>query len=152
MTMSEYEERFRSQALSLHQAFAASRGSNRGPNRRRGRSRHLWVAAALAGVIAMACKIASHQTVHSGTGDGFQADFLSEGRCGAVLLAPVMSIEAKIYRHRSDRRSDLIRPAGQLPQRNRGGSKPCLESVAPSHLWTSCLKISQCDFLCDAMV
>ena len=66
MTMSEYEERFRSQAPSLHQTFAASRGPNRG----RRRSRHLWVAAALAGVIAMVCKIASHQTVHSRTGDG----------------------------------------------------------------------------------
>ena len=92
MTMSEYEERFRSQAPSLHQTFAASRGPNRG----RRRSRHLWVAAALAVVIAMACKIASHQTVHSGTGDGLQADFLSEGRCGAVLLAPVMSIQARL--------------------------------------------------------
>ena len=47
MTMSEYEERFRSSTLSLHQTFAEARGPNRG---RRG-SRPFWVAAALVGVI-----------------------------------------------------------------------------------------------------
>jgi len=43
MTMSEYEERFRPPAPSLHQTFAEVRGPNRGGSR----SRRLWVSAAL---------------------------------------------------------------------------------------------------------
>jgi hypothetical protein len=65
MIMSEYEERFRSPAPSLHQTFAATRGPNRGR-----RSRRLWVAAALVGVMTMTCKVASHHAVHTGTGNG----------------------------------------------------------------------------------
>lgn len=68
MSMSEYEERFRSPTPSLHQIFAAARGSNR---ERRGNLR-LWVAAALVGVMTMTCKATSHHTVHSGTGGGSQ--------------------------------------------------------------------------------
>lgn len=68
MIMSEYEERFRSPAPSLHQTFAAARGPNRG----RQRSRRLWVAAALVGVMTMTCKVASHHAVHSATGNGSQ--------------------------------------------------------------------------------
>jgi len=68
MIMSEYEELFRSPAPSLHQTFAATRG----PNRERQRSRRLWVAAALVGVMTMTCKVASHHTIHSGTGNGSQ--------------------------------------------------------------------------------
>jgi hypothetical protein len=66
MIMSEYEERFRSPAPSLHQTFAATRGPNRG----RQRSRRLWVAAALVGVMTMTCKVASHHAVHSAMGNG----------------------------------------------------------------------------------
>jgi hypothetical protein len=69
MTMSEYEERFRSPTPSLHQTFAATQGPNRG----RRRSRRLWVAAALVGVMTMTCKVASHHAIHSGTGNGLQA-------------------------------------------------------------------------------
>jgi hypothetical protein len=65
MIMSEYEERFRSPAPSLHKTFAATRGPNQGR-----RSRRLWVAAALVGVMTMTCKVASHHAVHSGTGNG----------------------------------------------------------------------------------
>ena len=69
MIMSEYEERFWSPTPSLHQTFAATRGPDRG----RRRSRRLWVAAALVGVMTMTCKVASHHTVHSGTGNGSEA-------------------------------------------------------------------------------
>jgi len=69
MTMSEYEERFRSSTLSLHQTFAEARGFNRG----RLRSRPFWLAAAaLVGVMTMTYKVASHHTVHSKTSNGSQ--------------------------------------------------------------------------------
>jgi hypothetical protein len=63
MIMSEYEERFQSRTLSLHQTFVMIRG----PNRRRQRGRRLWVAAALVGVMTLTCKVASHHTLHSAT-------------------------------------------------------------------------------------
>ena len=68
MTMSEYEERFRSPTPSLHQTFAEARGPNRG----RRRSRPFWVAAALVGVMSMTMNVMSHHTVHSETGNGSQ--------------------------------------------------------------------------------
>ena len=68
MTMSEYEERFRSPTPSLHQIFAAALG----PNRDRRGSLRLGVAAALVGVMTMTCKVASQHTVHSGTSDRSQ--------------------------------------------------------------------------------
>jgi hypothetical protein len=68
MTVSEYEERFRSPTPSLHQTLVAARGPNRG--RRRGRG--LWVAAALLGVMTMTCKVALHHAIHSETGNGSQ--------------------------------------------------------------------------------
>jgi hypothetical protein len=64
MTMSEYEERFRSSTPSLYQTLVMTRGPNRG----RRWSRRLWVAATLVGVMTTPCKISSHHTVHSGTG------------------------------------------------------------------------------------
>jgi len=67
MTVSEYEERFRSPMPSLLQIFAAIRGPSWGR-----RSRRLWVAAALVGVMTMTCRVASHHTVHSETGTGAQ--------------------------------------------------------------------------------
>ena len=60
MTMSEYEERFRPPAPSLHQTFAEVRGPNRGGRR----SRRLWVTAALIGVMTI--------TSHSSHADGSQ--------------------------------------------------------------------------------
>ena len=62
MTMSEYEERFRSSTLSLHQTFAEARGLNRG----RLRSRPFWLAAALVGVMSMTMNVVSHHTIQSG--------------------------------------------------------------------------------------
>jgi len=61
MSMSEYEERFRSPTPSLHQIFAATGRPNRG----RQWARRLWVAGALVGVITISCKVASHYTVQS---------------------------------------------------------------------------------------
>ena len=68
MIMSEYEERFHPPKPSLHQIFTAARGRRR---ERRG-SLPLWVAAALVAVMTMTCKVTSHHTIHSGTGDGSQ--------------------------------------------------------------------------------
>jgi hypothetical protein len=62
MTMSEYEERFRSPTPSLHQTFAEARGPNRG----RRWSQPFWVAAALVGMMSMTMKVVSHHTIHSG--------------------------------------------------------------------------------------
>ncbi len=68
MTMSEYEERFRSPTPSLHQTFAEARGPNRG----RRRSRPFWVAAALVGVMSMTMNAVSHHTIHSGANNPVQ--------------------------------------------------------------------------------
>ena len=62
MTMSEYEERFRPPAPSLHQTFAEVRGPNRGGRR----SRRLWVTAAfLVGVMTITSKAALHHSSHA---------------------------------------------------------------------------------------
>lgn len=61
MTMSEYEERFRSPARSLHQIFAEVRGPNRGRRRRR----RLWVAAASVGIMTMTSKAALQYITHT---------------------------------------------------------------------------------------
>jgi hypothetical protein len=68
MTMSEYEERFRTPAPSLHQIFAATRG----PNATRRRTRRFWVAASLLGVLTVTMEIASHHTAHSRIGNESQ--------------------------------------------------------------------------------
>ena len=65
MTMSEYEERFRPPAPSLHQTITEARG----PNRRGGRSRRLWATAALIGVMTITSKAALHHSSHA---DGSQ--------------------------------------------------------------------------------
>jgi hypothetical protein len=76
MNMREYEERFRSLAPSLHQTFAAIRGSNE----RRRRSRRLWVAAALVGIVAVTSKAAFHHTAHGNASQvwksGIQCEFI----------------------------------------------------------------------------
>ena len=61
MTMSEYEERFRPPAPSLHQTFTEVRGPNRGGRR----SRRLWVTAALIGVMTITSKAALHHSSHA---------------------------------------------------------------------------------------
>ena len=69
MTMSEYEERFRSSTLSLHQTFAEARGFNRG----RLRGRPFWLAAAaLVGVMSMTMNVVSHHTIQSGASSRVQ--------------------------------------------------------------------------------
>jgi hypothetical protein len=62
MTMSEYEERFRPPAPSLHQTF----GEIRGPKRGGRRSRRLWVAAAFVGLITITTKTALHHSTYAG--------------------------------------------------------------------------------------
>jgi len=62
MTMSEYEERFRSPTPSLHQVFAEARGSNRARRRRR----PFWVAAVLVGTMSVTMNVVSHRTIDSG--------------------------------------------------------------------------------------
>ena len=61
MTMSEYEERFRRPAPSLHQTLAQVRGSHRGGRR----NRRLWVAAALVGVVTITSKAALHHSTYA---------------------------------------------------------------------------------------
>jgi hypothetical protein len=61
MTMSEYEERFRPPAPSLHQTFTEVRGPNRGGRR----SRYLWVSAALVGVMTITSNAALHHSSHA---------------------------------------------------------------------------------------
>jgi hypothetical protein len=66
MTMSEYEERFRPRAPSLHQTFAEVRGPNRGERR----SRRRWVTAALVGAMAMTSETALHHSSHTNGSQG----------------------------------------------------------------------------------
>ena len=61
MTMSEYEERFRPPAPSLHQTFAEVRGLNRGGRQ----NRRLWVTAALVGAMTITSKAALHHSSHA---------------------------------------------------------------------------------------
>jgi hypothetical protein len=61
MTMSEYEERFRPLAPSLHQIFAEIRGASRGGMR----SRRLWATAVLVGVMTITSKVALHHSSHA---------------------------------------------------------------------------------------
>jgi hypothetical protein len=65
MTMSEYEERFRPPAPSLHQTFVEVRR----PNRAGRRSRRLWVTAVVIGVMTITSKAALH---HSSNANGPQ--------------------------------------------------------------------------------
>ena len=63
MTVSEYEERFRVSAPSLHESFVAMQGS--GPRRRR--KQRFWAAVALAGGIIAADEVAPHHSAHDVT-------------------------------------------------------------------------------------
>jgi hypothetical protein len=64
MSMSEYEERLRPPAPSLHQIFAATWGRDRGRRWRR----CVLVATAVLAMVTMTCKVAPHHTVDSLTG------------------------------------------------------------------------------------
>ena len=63
MTVSEYEERFRVSAPSLHESFVGMQGS--GPRRRR--RQRFWTAVALAGGIITANQVAPHHPAHDVT-------------------------------------------------------------------------------------
>ena len=77
MTMSEYEERFRPPAPSLHQTFSEVRGPNRGGRR----SRRLWISAALVGVMTITSKGALH---HSSDANGSQVSKSGIQACGFI--------------------------------------------------------------------
>jgi len=68
MTMSEYEERFPSSTLSLHQTYAEARGPNQG----RRWSRPFWLAASLVGVMSMPINVVWHHTIQSGASNRAQ--------------------------------------------------------------------------------
>jgi hypothetical protein len=59
MSMSEYEERLRLPAPSLHEIFAATRGHGRGRRWRR----CVLVATAVLGMVTMTCKVVPHHSV-----------------------------------------------------------------------------------------
>jgi hypothetical protein len=61
MTVSEYEERFRVSAPSVHGSFVAMQRS--GPRRRR--RQRFWAAVALAGGIIAANEVAPHHSAHT---------------------------------------------------------------------------------------
>jgi hypothetical protein len=67
MTVSEYEERFRASAPSLHETFTEMRGPSRG----RWLRRRFWTVAVLAGAVTAAVEAASHHTA-----DNFMANAL----------------------------------------------------------------------------
>ena len=73
MTVSEYEERFRPPAPSVHQAFIDMHG----PKWTRRRRRRLWIAAALLGIASAllglttaTTETASHRTADTDPGQG----------------------------------------------------------------------------------
>jgi hypothetical protein len=66
MTVSEYEERFRPPARSVHQALIDMHG----PKWTRRRRRRLWIAAALLGLMTAATGTASYRTADTDPGQG----------------------------------------------------------------------------------
>jgi hypothetical protein len=64
MTVSEYEERFRPPARSVHQAYIDMHG----PKWTRRRRRRLWIAAALLGLMTATMETASHRTADTDPG------------------------------------------------------------------------------------
>ena len=60
MSMSDYEERFRPLAPSLHQIFSATGGRSQERRRRR----RIWVAATVVGVLTVAYTAASPHALH----------------------------------------------------------------------------------------
>jgi hypothetical protein len=63
MTVSEYEERFRTSSPSLHETFVAMQGSRP----RRWRRQRFWAAIALAGGMMAASEVARHHPAHEAT-------------------------------------------------------------------------------------
>ena len=80
MTVSEYEERFRFSAPSLHETFVAMQGTS--PRRRRPR---FWAAVALAGGIMAASEVASHHSAHDLTHSASQ---MAHSDIGSTPIPP----------------------------------------------------------------
>ena len=81
MTVSEYEERFRFSAPSLHETFVAMQGT--GPRRRRWP--RFWAAVALAGGIIAANEVASRHSAHDFTHSASQ---MAQFALGSTPLRP----------------------------------------------------------------
>jgi hypothetical protein len=81
MTVSEYEERFRFSAPSLHESFVAMRGSD--PRRRR--RQRFWATVALAGGIMAAIEVAPHHSVSDVTHSASQ---LAHSDVGSTPIPP----------------------------------------------------------------
>jgi hypothetical protein len=80
MTVSEYEERLRFSAPSLHETFVAMQGSS--PRRRR---RRFWAAVALAGGIMAANEVAPHHSAHDVTHSALQ---MAQSDFGSTPIPP----------------------------------------------------------------
>jgi len=85
MTMSEYEERFRPPAPSLHQTFTEVRGPDRGGRR----GRRLWISAALVGVMTITSKAALH---HFSDANGSQVSKPGIQACDFIHRYPALTI------------------------------------------------------------
>jgi hypothetical protein len=81
MTVSEYEERFRFSAPSLHETFVAMQRTS--PRRRR-RTR-FWAAVALAGGIMAGNEVASHHSAHDLTHSASQ---MAHSDIGSTPIPP----------------------------------------------------------------
>jgi hypothetical protein len=163
MTMSQYEERFRQSAPSLHQTFAATIG-----RRHKRRRRRIWVAAALAGVLAITCSVASHRTLHSATGSHHRttaaqgqrlvwpaqrnSDFFSEGSRAAVLSRPDRAAGFAAY-PAAIGKFLMLEPTETTTHRgsNYGGRGSCATGIAARHLSMNCCATAQCSFSCGVI-
>jgi hypothetical protein len=81
MTVSEYEERFRVSAPSLHESFVAMQGS--GPRRRR--RQRFWTGVALAGGIIAANEVAPYHSAHDVTHSASQ---MAHSDVGSTPISP----------------------------------------------------------------
>lgn len=98
MTVSEYEDRFRIPATSLHQIFAEIQSLNRTRRRRR----HCLVAAASLVIMTLTVEIASNHAAHSPMGNGSARE-------------PAFEVLSREFWHILDRVSKRLQPlAGPL--------------------------------------
>ena len=81
MTVSEYEERFRTSSPSLHETFVAMQGSDP----RRWRRQRFWAAIALAGGMMAATEVAPHHPAHDVTHSGSQ---MAHSDVGSTPIPP----------------------------------------------------------------
>jgi hypothetical protein len=79
MTVNEYEERFRPPAPSLHQTFAATKGPNQKPHRRR-----ILLAAAAVALLTITCSAKSHHALRNWTSSHDRTTAAQEQRSLAV--------------------------------------------------------------------